>query len=348
MYINGEPGLNVSIMKTSDSNLVQTSGRINEVLDEMMATMEEKYHVMTFYDQADFINESIDNVISSGLQGAVLAILILVLFLRNWRSTLIISISIPVSVISTFAMMYFTGVTLNMVSLGGLALGVGMMVDNSIVLLENIYRHRQEGYSRKEAALLGSKEVAGAVVASTVTTVVVFLPIVFVQGLAAQIVRPMALTIACSLLASLASAFLVVPMMSNKVLKMEEPKSGLFSRLSQKIEGCLLAVRRGYSRLLNFALNHKGMVVLLSAVLVVGSLCLIPFIGMEFIPEQDTGSYSVTVNLPNGTTLEEGLRVAKEVEKIILEVPENQELMYSVGAAACWAAAAPAYPSAVL
>ena len=331
VYINGEPGLNVSIMKTSDSNLVQTSGRINEVLDEMMATMEEKYHVMTFYDQADFINESIDNVISSGLQGAVLAILILVLFLRNWRSTLIISISIPVSVISTFAMMYFTGVTLNMVSLGGLALGVGMMVDNSIVLLENIYRHRQEGYSRKEAALLGSKEVAGAVVASTVTTVVVFLPIVFVQGLAAQIFRPMALTIACSLLASLASAFLVVPMMSNKVLKMEEPKSGLFSRLSQKIEGCLLAVRRGYSRLLNFALNHKGMVVLLSAVLVVGSLCLIPFIGMEFIPEQDTGSYSVTVNLPNGTTLEEGLRVAKEVEKIILEVPENQELMYSVG-----------------
>ena len=252
----------------------------------MMATMEEKYHVMTFYDQADFINESIDNVISSGLQGAVLAILILVLFLRNWRSTLIISISIPVSVISTFAMMYFTGVTLNMVSLGGLALGVGMMVDNSIVLLENIYRHRQEGYSRKEAALLGSKEVAGAVVASTVTTVVVFLPIVFVQGLAAQIFRPMALTIACSLLASLASAFLVVPMMSNKVLKMEEPKSGLFSRLSQKIEGCLLAVRRGYSRLLNFALNHKGMVVLLSAVLVVGSLCLIPFIGMNLSPSR--------------------------------------------------------------
>ena len=145
VYINGEPGLNVAIMKASDANLVQTSAKVNQVLDELTSAADSKYHVRTFYDQADFINLAIDNVISSGLQGAILAVLILVLFLRNWRSTLIIAISIPVSVIATFAMMYFTGVTLNMVSLGGLALGIGMMVDNSIVLLENIYRHRQEG-----------------------------------------------------------------------------------------------------------------------------------------------------------------------------------------------------------
>ena len=331
VYINGEPGLNVAIMKASDANLVQTSAKVNQVLDELTSAADSKYHVRTFYDQADFINLAIDNVISSGLQGAILAVLILVLFLRNWRSTLIIAISIPVSVIATFAMMYFTGVTLNMVSLGGLALGIGMMVDNSIVLLENIYRHRQEGYSRKEAALLGGKEVAGAVVASTVTTIVVFLPIIFVEGLAAQIFRPMALTIACSLLASLASAFLVVPMMSNKIMKVEKPNGGFFSRIGDKVENGLQAVRRFYAKVLDIALRNKGKVVLLSAVMVIGSLCLIPFIGMEFIPEQDTGGYTVTVDLPNGTTLEESLRVARQVEDIILAVPENEELMYSAG-----------------
>ncbi|MCL1849406.1 MAG: efflux RND transporter permease subunit, partial [Clostridiales bacterium] len=273
--------------------------------------------------QADYINRSLSNVVNSALQGSALAILILFIFLRSWRSTLIIAISIPVSVITAFAFMFFTKVSLNMISLGGLAMGIGMMVDNSIVILDNIYRFRQEkGATNYEAAINGSKQVAGAVIASTVTTIVVFLPIVFVEGLASQIFNQMALTITCSLLASLGGAFLAVPMLSNKLMVQEKKKSesGMMSR-----------VTGAYRRFLRFSIRHKGLVFIVFAAALIGSLMLVPFVGMEFIPAQDTGEFSVSVSLPRGVALRETLRVSLEVEEILNSVPETDRLIRNVG-----------------
>ncbi len=323
VYINGQPGINVSLMKQSDANLVQTSARVKEVLGLLREELPKGYDIVVAFDQADYINLSLNNVTSSALQGGALAVLILMLFLRSWRSTLIIAISIPVSVIAAFAMMFFTDVTLNMVSLGGLALGIGMMVDNSIVVLENIFRHRQEGESNLMAAINGSKEVAGAVIASTITTVVVFMPIVFVEGLASQIFRQMALTITCSLLASLGVAFLTVPMLSNKLLIKEKEKKG-GSRI-------FLTIKEQYRRFLALALRRKGMVALLFTAALIGSAFLLPKVGMEFIPAQDTGEYTVTLSLPKGVALRETLRVAQEAEAVLQQIPENQRIISNIG-----------------
>ncbi|MCL2122006.1 MAG: efflux RND transporter permease subunit, partial [Clostridiales bacterium] len=323
VFINGKPGISMSLMKSSDANLVQTSARVREFLDAIEADMPESYEFSIAFDQADYVNMSLNNVVSSGLQGAALAVLILILFLRSWRSTLIIAISIPVSVITAFAFMFFTDVTLNMVSLGGLALGIGMMVDNSIVILENIFRYRQEGADSLEAAIKGGKEVAGAVIASTVTTIVVFVPIVFVEGIASQIFGQMALTITCSLLASLGVAFLTVPMLSNKLLIKEKANKdgGRFFR----------ALKDKYSRFLAWSLRRRAFVVLFFALAFAGSVFLFRFVGMEFIPAQDTGTFNVDITLPRGVPLRESLRVAAEVEGILLEIPENERLVNNVG-----------------
>ena len=324
VYINGKPGINVSLMKQSDANLVQTSARVRETIDRLTEELPAGYEMFVAFDQADYINLSLSNVVSSALQGCALAVLILILFLRSWRSTLIIAISIPVSVIAAFAMMYFTDVTLNMISLGGLALGVGMMVDNSIVILENIFRFRQEeGANNLEASINGGKEVAGAVMASTITTIVVFLPIVFVEGLASQIFRQMALTITCSLLASLGVSFIAVPMMSNKLLIKEKKK--------KENERFMPWLKGWYSRFLAWSLRHKGVVVLFFTAALIGSVFLLPYVGMEFIPAQDTGEYSVSISLPRGVALRETLRVAGRVEDILNEIPENERIMSNVG-----------------
>ena len=324
VFINGQPGINLSLMKQSDANLVQTSARVREALDEIKKELPESFEVFVVLDQADYINMSLSNVVNSALQGCALAVLILFIFLRSWRSTLIIAISIPLSVITAFAFMFFTNVSLNMISLGGLALGIGMMVDNSIVILDNIYRFRQEGgATNREAAINGSKQVAGAVVASTITTIVVFLPIVFVEGLASQIFSQMALTITCSLLASLGGAFLAVPMLSNQLM-VDETKN-------KKENGLMERLKAAYSRFLYAAIKRKGLVFSFFTLALVGSIMLLPLVGMEFIPASDTGEYSVSVSLPRGVALRETLRVAEQVEAILNEIPENDRLISNVG-----------------
>ena len=185
------------------------------------------------FDQGIFVEQAIGEVIQNGIMGALLAMLILFLFLKNLRPTLVIAISIPISVISTFVLLYISNTTLNMISMGGLALGVGMMVDNAIVVLESIYRHRKEGKGRIEAALTGTKEVGGAIIASTLTTVVVFVPIVFTEGIASEVFKEMALTVTFSLLASLAVALTIVPMLSSKMLNVSSEKEGRNSLLSK-------------------------------------------------------------------------------------------------------------------
>jgi len=332
VFANGKPGINLTLMQQSDANLVQVSDAVNKAIKEIEKRLPPGYELSVTFDQADYIRMSIDNVIESAFLGAFYAVLILFIFLRNIRSTLIIAVSIPVSVIATFAIMYFTDVSLNLVSLGGLALGLGMIVDNSIVILENTYRFNLMGFNRKDSAINGTKEMAGAIIASTLTTIVVFFPIVFVEGMASQIFWPMALTISCSLLASLIVSLILVPMLSSRLLKVPEPsKVNIFTKLSNAVGVALDRISKVYQRFLAVCLRHHILVIVVTTALFIFSLTFLPQVGMEFIPDQDTGEYNVTVSLPNGVALRETMRVAEQVEKVLWEIPENESISFVVG-----------------
>ncbi|MEA3422600.1 MAG: efflux RND transporter permease subunit, partial [Bacillota bacterium] len=276
-----------------------------------------------------FINKAIGNVAISGIVGGLLAVLILYLFLRNIRTTTIIAISIPVSIIATFALIYFYGITLNLMTLGGLALGLGMLVDNSIVVLENIYRYRDMGYSRADAAREGTNEVSMAVIASTLTTVAVFLPIVFVEGVTSILFKELALTVTFSLLASLVVALTVVPMLSSLILKIdhvqdEKKRFSYFDRAFKKVENF-------YTGLVKKAINRRKSTFALMLVVFVFSLGLINMIGAEFIPSMDEGSVRISVALPNSTKFENTLDLVNRIEADLESVEEIESIYTSVG-----------------
>ncbi len=359
VYMDGVPSVQISVQKQTDANTVKVSDAVTKELKEIEEILPNGAKINPGFDQAEFIRMSINSVTNNALLGAILSVLVLLLFLRNFRSTLIIGVAIPISIIATFILMYFGGLTLNLISLGGLALGVGMMVDNAIVILENIYRHRQEGYSRIEAAKKGAGEVGVAITASTLTTVVVFLPIVYVEGMASEIFKPLALTVTFSLISSLLVALTLVPMLSSKIMKVDRSKSlnngsgldngnsfdngngngngngnekqGSFARLSAKWGAAVDSLNNKYQKVLAWAINNKKKVVFGTVVLIVASLALIPFIGMEFIPAQDTGEYTVNISLPNGTALKETERVTELVHGYIEELPEHEWTFYTVG-----------------
>lgn len=310
--VNGEPALLLTVQKQSDANTVQVADRIIDTLDELQAQLPEGAELRVVMDMAQPIRMSIDSVVNNMVTGGILAVLILILFLRNIRSTIVIGLSIPIAVIATFTMMYFSGQTLNMISMGGLALGIGMMVDSSIVILENIFKYRQQGLPMKEAARIGASELGPAVIASTITTVVVFLPIAFVQGLAADIFMPMALGVSFSLIASLVTALTLVPMLSSQVLTRvsakEQTKGGFLVVFG---EGFL----RGYKRLLKWAMGHRKTVVTVTLALLFGSFSLIPMIGMSFFPDSDQGQFTISIETPGGTRLEETRQIAAQAQE---------------------------------
>ncbi len=330
-YINGNPSINLSIQKQSTANTVEVAKAVHKTLDEISKDMKD-LDITVITDSAKFIESSIGNVASSAIIGGILAILILFIFLRNIRSTLIISISIPVSIISVFSLMYFGGVTLNIVSLGGLSLGVGMLVDNSIVVLENIYRFRQNGYSRKEAAEKGASEVGMAVLASTLTTIAVFLPVIFVEGIAADIFKDMALTVTFSLVASLVVALTVVPMLSSKLLKVEKSqKNTIISKITNAFEKGLNNIDAQYRKLLYWCIHHRKTTAFITLVVFLATLALVPFVGMELMPKTDEGEFSVSISLPKGTIIDDTFEIVYKVEKTIKEIPEAKQVSYSVG-----------------
>ena len=285
------------------------------------------------FDQAEYINLALDQVKDNAYLGAGLAILILFLFLHNFRSTLIIGVAIPIAIIATFILMFFGGLTLNIITLGGLALGVGMMVDCAIVILENIYRYRQNGYTLIEAAREGADEVALAVTASTFTTIVVFLPLVYVEGLASQIFRPMALTVSFALLASLVVALTLVPTLSSKFLRVKNStsQSGVKHKLLKTWDSVFIFFNEVYRRLLGWAIKHRKTVIFTTFVLFIISLALFPRVGMEFLPQSDSGDYLVNISLPNGTSVTETERVTKQVASYIEALPEHEWALYAIG-----------------
>ncbi len=314
--VNGSAGVMLTIQKQTGYSTGEVSDRLLERFDQMMEE-DSGLSMIVLMDQGVYIDLVMDSIINNILFGGLLAILILILFLKDLRPTLVVAVSIPISLVTAIVCMYFSNVTLNVISLSGLALGIGMLVDNSIVVIENIYRMRGEGAGIQEAAIEGAKEVAGAIMASTLTTICVFLPIVFTEGITRQLFVDMGLTIAYSLLASLLVALTVVPAMSSRILvKSREQREGRFFR-------GLVAV---YSKMLSASLRVKPLVLLLVVALLIGSAAAAISRGTAFMPDMDSTQLTVSVNMEEGTPLEETAAVTDQVVERILELDEVQDV----------------------
>ena len=300
--LNGENGIMLSFEKQSTYATAETTNNINERFREL----EEEYPGLQFVslmDQGDYIYLIVDSILNSLLLGAVFAIIVLYLFLKDLRPTCITLCSIPISVIFAIVLMYFSGVTINMISLSGLAVAVGMLVDNSVVVIENIYRLRSKGANVIQAAVSGAQQVAGAVTASTLTTVCVFLPIVFVEGITRQLFTDLALTMTYALLASLVVSLTLVPAMASGMLRKEKQSK---APIMDKLLG-------GYRKLAVWALDHKFVVLAAATVLLVASVFLSLSGGFIFMPEMDMPNVSLSVSMPEGSTMEEAALLADEV-----------------------------------
>lgn len=302
--INGSPGVLITLQKQTGYSTGDVSDKLKDKFGEMSEENED-LSMIILMDQGIYIDMVMDSIVSSLLFGALLAILVLILFLKDLRPTLIIAFSIPISLVTAIACMYFSGVTLNIISLSGLSLGVGMLVDNSIVVIENIYRMRNEGKGMREAAIEGAKEVAGAIMASTLTTVCVFLPIVFTEGITRQLFVDMGLTFGYSLAASLVVALTVVPAMASKMLSKTKEETKV-SRFFELLMG-------GYEKILRLALKWKPIVLLMVSALVAVSAALALSRGTAFMPEMESTQITVSVTMPDGTPLEETGETTDEI-----------------------------------
>ena len=318
--VNGEPGILLTMQKQTGYSTGEVSDKILARFDELLE-QNENLMLITLMDQGIYIDMVTDSIFNNIIFGAGLAILILLLFLRDIRPTAVIACSIPISIVAAVVCMYFSGVTLNVISLSGLALGIGMLVDNSIVVIENIYRLRSEGASVTEAAIEGTREVAGAIVASTLTTVCVFLPIVFTEGITRQLFVDMGLTIGYSLGASLIVALTVVPAMSSKILvKTKEQKESRFFN----------GLMNGYGKVLDWSLKHKAVIFIGVLVLLVGSALASLSKGTAFMPTMESTQMTITLELPDTTPLSE----TAEVTDRVVEILRNMEDVEDVGAMA--------------
>lgn len=314
--INGEPGVMLVIQKQTGYSTGDVSDRVLDRFERIKEENEE-IQTVTLMDQGVYIDMVVHSVLENLVFGAILAILILLVFLKSIRMTLVIACSIPISITTALVAMYFSGVTLNVISLSGLALGVGMLVDNSIVVIENIYRMRnEEGKTAKEAAVQGAKQVSGAILASTLTTICVFLPIVFTEGITRQLFVDMGLTIAYSLLASLLVALTVVPMMSAGMLRKTNAKESMvFTR-----------IRNVYGRILTILLNKKILVLIGALALFAGSIALAYSNGTEFIPTMESTQISMSLETEKGTSLEDTAKVADQVMERVGKIEDIEDI----------------------
>ncbi|MGK7390107.1 MAG: efflux RND transporter permease subunit [Candidatus Cyclobacteriaceae bacterium M2_1C_046] len=316
--VNQQRSLGMSIYKETKYNTVSAVDELNVVLEGLKKSVP-GYEFVIIQNQGKFIQGAIDEVKESGLYGAVFAMFILFLFLRRMGSTIIISLAIPISIIATFNLMYFNGLTLNVMTLGGLALGAGMLVDNAIVVVESIFRKREEGLSVIDAAIKGTSEVSGAITASTLTTIVVFLPIVYLQGSSGELFRDQAWTVAFSLISSLAVAILVIPMLFAQIFKKDKKKQ----------EEKPLKYK-AYRSFLDKALRYKTSLIVASFILIIGTYQLLSVIGSEYMPQAGTRAISVDISLANGTSLSRTSSTVAQIEGQLLQLfPDQLDKVYA-------------------
>jgi HAE1 family hydrophobic/amphiphilic exporter-1 len=333
--INGVPGIWLSVYKQSGKNTVEVARAALAELERINRDIPQ-IDIIPIIDTSDYIVRSITNVGTSAIYGGLLAVFVLLLFLRNFRSTIVIATAIPVSIVATFALLYFGHATLNIMTLGGLALGIGMLVDNSIVVLENIFRMRESGDPLEHAAVHGAEEVTSAVIASTLTTLVVFLPLVFVRGMSGVMFKQLSLVVSFSLLCSLAVALTVVPTLSARILPRqasdERSKHTLRGSIFELSGRFLKALEDRYKQLLHFALANRAFVVTLAILLLIASLLLTPYVGVELMPATDEGVVRVEGEMAVGTRLGLLDEKFKVVEQVVNEsVPEIRCTRTNVG-----------------
>jgi len=319
--VNGENSITLSLQKQTDMNTSDVAKNIHAELDKIRDEFPGTEFTIIL-DQADYINQMVGNISINGIIGGSLAVLILFIFLKDLRPTIIIGVAIPISIIVAFSAIYFAGITLNIVSMGGLALGIGMLVDNSVVVLENIYRLRKDGMKRAEAAIEGARQVSGPIIASTLTTVAVFMPVVFVEGFTAGMFKEMALTVSITLLASLLVALTLVPMLSSKLIK--RPDTSTHHKFMDNF-------RALYTRLLTGALGKKAIVIVVAIIIGVSSVALVGTVGGELMPETDEGQINVTVTMPKGSLYKDTLVEVQKVEAYLLTLDSIEVVSTQVG-----------------
>lgn len=340
--LNGTPAVALAVTKQASANTVETDQSVREVI----AKQSKAYPNLKFtvaYQQAGFVKDSIKDLQTTAIIGGVLAILIITFFLRNLRSTLVVALSIPISIVSTFAILYFGGFTLNTISLSGLALATGLIVDDAIVVLENIFRHMEGGGTVADAAVSGAQEILGAVVASTFTIMVVFFPLFLIKGQSGQTFSQLALVVIFSIAVSLLDATTVVPMLATRFVKrseieeLEHPELhkgrysplGLFFRWSgRKLD----ELDRNYHRILEKALRHRWWVLGIALGLSVVALPLVPLVGFETLPQTDSGDFQISLKMPIGTSLAETTKWSLYIENLLKDTPEVDTFFVGAGA----------------
>ena len=322
--LNQSDALSVDVMLASDANASNVNSEFNEVLDEKLSEDEfSNLTVETLYDEGEYIDLAINSVYTSLISGAVLAMIILFAFLRHLKAPLIIGIAIPFSVITTFALLFFTDISINLMTLGGLALGIGMLVDNAVVVIENIYRHLAMGKTPRQAASEGTKEVASAIVASTLTTAAVFLPVVFVSGLVGQLFTPLAITVVFSLFASLFIALTVVPMLASRIL--DAPKENLEQVRSER------PYMKVLTRFTRWTLEHRLLVMIITVLLVIAGIFGIYNQGMTLMPESDEGAITIEIEKEQGTIYEDTFETVQSIEQELEDHSEIEMYLSNVG-----------------
>ena len=313
--LNGDRCIGLSVYKEMQQNTVRVVDEISKQLSQIEQALP-GYSFEVISNQGTFISDAIDEVKSSAVLGIILAVLVLFVFLRRIGTTFIVSLAIPVSIVATFNMMYFGGLTLNIMTLSGLALGGGMLVDNAIVVIESIFRNHERGLSRKESIITGTTEVSGAIIASTLTTIVVFLPIVYLHGASGALFKDQAWTVAFSLLSSLFVALLVIPTLYDQLAGRKNKDEEV--RTESRSVGF-----NWYSNLLQSLLKARWMVIIVSALLFVGSLLILPFVGTEFLPRSESKIFTVSVKLPEGTRLERTDAMVQNLEFLIHSISRD-------------------------
>lgn len=336
VHVRGEEGLIVNLYRQSDVNVVTTAANVLMELDKIRAVLPSDMTLEVLTNKADFIELSLQNLYSTAIQAIVLVVIILLVFLQSYRTALIIAISIPVSIVATFSVMDFADVSLNVISLSGLTLAVGLVVDNAVVVLENIFRHREDGYDGKKASVMGSQEVAIPVVVSTLTTLVVLLPVLFVPGIAGVLFQDLALTVSFALIMSTIAALTVVPLLASKFFssqdsnKAEEPRKK--NRIAAKLEGFFTRLDQRYQATLEKTLKRNALVITLNVLLFAASLPLFFVLGGEFFPPVDENAFVLNVKREPGVNLFELQNTIYQVESVIDEtVPEARLVVADYG-----------------
>jgi HAE1 family hydrophobic/amphiphilic exporter-1 len=320
---NGRDNISLAIQKQAEANTIHTVERIRRALEDLKLSLPRGINLEVIYDESIFIKKSIKGVTNAAIQGAVLAFLVLYLFLKSIRVSAIICTSIPLSIMAVFSLMYFKGISINMMSFGGLALGVGMLVDNAIVVIENIFRHQQLGLERKEAAVKGAEEVNEAITSSTLTTIAVFLPMLFVVGIAGQLFKDLLFTVTFSLIASLLVALTLVPRLAASGKKGDRL---LFNGPQKKNR-----IMDIYSRVVSKCLAHKFLTLSVVLVLFVISVVFLFTRDREFMPKIDQGEFIIKVNMPTGTRLQVTDSVTRKIEELLRKIPEVKDITATVG-----------------